>query len=296
MQLPQLNSRFKSQVFVFLFLYLDYIYLLTPFSSLYSFLSLHIPVYFLVLSFFNTVTIEPGLIHPSWSKTIEAALSKEVNKELNYLKTQSGGNKIGVMTTRKNKASEGEEFLKNIEVDNSDDELYARAFDIVMSEKKHMFRYCTKCRGFKPEKAHHCSICKRCVLNLDHHNQILSKCIGINNRKHYLLMLFYGFLSYYYMFYGLWTQGFDLLSDDQIIDFGLFCVGLSFNLVFMILGAFILAFHLGLELWGIGMMDYYKGKQSKGWGRLEWRIWRLLWPFREKELRSIKIFKANVMR
>ena len=30
-------------------------------------------------------------------------------------------------------------------------------------------RYCTKCRAYKPQRSHHCSVCGRCVLKMDHH-------------------------------------------------------------------------------------------------------------------------------
>ena len=30
-------------------------------------------------------------------------------------------------------------------------------------------RYCLLCHVFKPDRCHHCSICNRCVLNMDHH-------------------------------------------------------------------------------------------------------------------------------
>lgn len=31
------------------------------------------------------------------------------------------------------------------------------------------FKTCTKCQLVKPPRAHHCSVCKRCVLKMDHH-------------------------------------------------------------------------------------------------------------------------------
>ncbi|KAK7057205.1 Palmitoyltransferase [Favolaschia claudopus] len=40
-------------------------------------------------------------------------------------------------------------------------------------------KWCRKCWGPKPERAHHCSICGRCVLKMDHHCPWLgAKCIG----------------------------------------------------------------------------------------------------------------------
>lgn len=30
-------------------------------------------------------------------------------------------------------------------------------------------RWCLKCNAYKPERAHHCRQCKKCVLRMDHH-------------------------------------------------------------------------------------------------------------------------------
>lgn len=37
-------------------------------------------------------------------------------------------------------------------------------------------RFCRKCRAVKPDRAHHCSTCRRCVLKMDHHCVYINKC------------------------------------------------------------------------------------------------------------------------
>uniref|UniRef100_H3GTM4 Palmitoyltransferase n=1 Tax=Phytophthora ramorum TaxID=164328 RepID=H3GTM4_PHYRM len=50
-------------------------------------------------------------------------------------------------------------------------------------------RTCRKCRALKPDRTHHCSTCKRCVLKMDHHCVYINKCIGYFNYKHFVLFL-----------------------------------------------------------------------------------------------------------
>ncbi|XP_010422733.1 PREDICTED: probable protein S-acyltransferase 12 [Camelina sativa] len=55
--------------------------------------------------------------------------------------------------------------------------------------------YCTKCRNVKPPRCHHCSVCQRCVLKMDHHCVWIVNCVGARNYKFFLLFLFYTFFE-----------------------------------------------------------------------------------------------------
>lgn len=49
--------------------------------------------------------------------------------------------------------------------------------------------------GLKPYRAHHCRVCDRCVLKMDHHCIFLAQCIGHFNYKYFCLFVVYAILA-----------------------------------------------------------------------------------------------------
>jgi palmitoyltransferase len=60
-------------------------------------------------------------------------------------------------------------------------------------------RYCEKCKAIKPDRAHHCSMCGRCILKMDHHCPWINNCVCFSNYKFFVLFLMYALLYCLYV-------------------------------------------------------------------------------------------------
>jgi hypothetical protein len=81
------------------------------------------------------------------------------------------------------------------------------------------FSYCQMCRIWRPPRCHHCSKCKRCVLQMDHHCPWVNNCIGYNNIRHFLRSLTFLVSGCWYGVLMLHACFFDAIRQ-QIMEHG----------------------------------------------------------------------------
>jgi len=56
-------------------------------------------------------------------------------------------------------------------------------------------RFCKWCNQFKPDRCHHCRVCRSCILRMDHHCPWIANCVGFRNHKFFLLLVFYAMVN-----------------------------------------------------------------------------------------------------
>ncbi|CAD7934252.1 unnamed protein product [Amoebophrya sp. A120] len=67
-------------------------------------------------------------------------------------------------------------------------------------------KVCHKCDRIKPARAHHCSVCRQCVLKMDHHCPWINNCVGFGNYQYFVLFLFWLYVGVVFVLITCYAQ------------------------------------------------------------------------------------------
>lgn len=65
----------------------------------------------------------------------------------------------------------------------------------ISKEYKVEMKRCDKCYVVRTPRVHHCSVCKGCVMKMDHHCPWINNCVGQFNQKFFIQFCFYAFIG-----------------------------------------------------------------------------------------------------
>ncbi|KAG4127369.1 hypothetical protein ERO13_D10G212000v2 [Gossypium hirsutum] len=98
-------------------------------------------------------------------------------------------------------------------------------------------KYCDKCAAYKPPRTHHCRVCKRCILRMDHHCLWINNCVGYWNYKAFFNLILYATIG----------------SIHSSLACGLMMLALSVTL------GTLLGWHIYLITHNMTTIEYYEG-------------------------------------
>ena len=102
----------------------------------------------------------------------------------------------------------------------------------IIEEKYHIqLTKCNNCFVLRPINSHHCKVCHKCYIEHDHHCPWVNNCIGLFNKKSFILFLLYSFIQIIYSFilffyYSLYK------NIDQLKDYPELIIMDAFAIVF----------------------------------------------------------------
>jgi len=126
----------------------------------------------------------------------------------------------------------------------------AKDLPLLQRSKDMSIRICEKCHCIKPDRAHHCSSCGKCILKMDHHCPWVNNCVGFANYKHFILFLFYGVTYCIYVASTSLEYFIQSWNDLQAFTPGRFHLIFLFfvSLMFSVSICSLLAYHIYLVL------------------------------------------------
>ncbi|PON90844.1 Zinc finger, DHHC-type, palmitoyltransferase [Trema orientale] len=127
-------------------------------------------------------------------------------------------------------------------------------------------RYCQKCSHYKPPRAHHCRVCQRCVLRMDHHCIWINNCVGHANYKFFFIFVIYAVIA---CIYSLVLLVGSLTNDSQKDEDG---SGSTLRTIYVVSGlllvplsvalSVLLGWHIYLVLQNKTTIEYHEGVRA----------------------------------
>jgi len=125
-------------------------------------------------------------------------------------------------------------------------------------------RFCKWCDQYKPDRCHHCRVCRSCILRMDHHCPWIANCVGFQNHKYFFLLVFYAFLNCLFVIGTMWAS-IMRAADDEMLAWHRFLIvfGMTLAVIMCILLKLFFCIHVVLMLRAQTTIEYCEKRQRR---------------------------------
>lgn len=124
---------------------------------------------------------------------------------------------------------------------------------------------CDKCFAYKPPRTHHCRVCRRCILKMDHHCLWINNCVGYWNYKAFFVFVSYATIASLYsmvifiscVFQKDWQPIKESSLKIYYVFYGVMITALTITLLTLS------GWHVYLILHNMTTIEYYEGIRAK---------------------------------
>ncbi|KAL2324828.1 hypothetical protein Fmac_023886 [Flemingia macrophylla] len=125
---------------------------------------------------------------------------------------------------------------------------------------------CNKCHAYKPPRTHHCRVCRRCILKMDHHCLWINNCVGYWNYKAFFVFVLYATIASIYSMVificSVHHQDWDSIKGSSplwifYVTYGLLLFILTITLLTLV------GWHVYLILHNMTTIEYHEGNRAK---------------------------------
>jgi len=128
-------------------------------------------------------------------------------------------------------------------------------------------RFCKWCNHHKPDRCHHCRVCRSCILRMDHHCPWIANCVGFRNHKFFFLLVFYAAVTCGFIVCTMSESWCDVLYGETSQTHRFLTVfGMTLTVTIGILLQLFFTFHVRLMLVATTTIEFCEKRNRYGSG------------------------------
>ena len=222
-------------------------------------LFLHKLIFYIIMfltffSHFQIAQTDPGIID-YYNNIDMIEFYYFVYKDIISLREEYNLKYKGIKDDNRDNYYTSDEEEKEIELKS---EISDKMKNIISKKFRIHFTRCKSCYVVRPYDAHHCRTCHCCILEQDHHCPWINNCVGIFNKKYFILFNIYAFISVIYC-------SFIYYYYTIIVNYKNFVNNVVQNIIAICWGIFAFIYGLFVIIMAVEQRDNVKKEFKKYW-------------------------------